>query len=223
MSALETLRAIAAGDRAARGLLQDCRYQGCGVRAFGRAPILEHFRAYPLDLAAARPIVETPRAIALIDPAAGTALIADLSDGHIARLWRLGDTLADAPSPPAVSVPVDPDCSQLAGGLLFRAADHPELAPEHEAMIAALEPVFASADPTAFRVRAAITRAFSQGPRGVALAALQVWSAGGHRARRDTHALVSFLAPGGALAHHALIVDTAGGRAAHARAWTPRL
>jgi hypothetical protein len=88
--------------------------------------ILAGFVARPFDLEGELLSVETPQAAALIGE--GRALVADLYDGRIGRMWRVGGEPAQRPEQ-AIDVAFDPDMSQERGDLSFRAEDHPTLDP----------------------------------------------------------------------------------------------
>ena len=105
--AFAVLRDIAAGRAPSDGaLLQNCRLEGFGTRAFGREPILDLFRRAPIDLSEAPGALESPHAILAMQD--DKAIVADLYDGRVTRLWVLGVEVLDAPEA-AVSVPHDLD------------------------------------------------------------------------------------------------------------------
>ena len=130
MNAEATLRALAAGKSPPQSgaLLQPCRLAAFGAETYGEEAIIESFRRAPLDEREpqSRSITADHAALVWDDK----ALIADLADGYVARLWRLG------PGTPlarecAVSVPFDPVLAQSRDLTGFRASDHPGLDPKH--------------------------------------------------------------------------------------------
>lgn len=196
--------------------LQDCRFEGLGTRAFGRAAIARLIADHPLPVA---PVTAHAAGHACAfgeSDGAPFALFADLSDGHIARLWRLGTASASARAPALllVDVPHDPDRSQHAPGVGFRAADHPALAAAHQDAVAALADRIAD-------TRALVLRAFSDGDRAAALLAV-TQHAPGAAPRGVMRAVLLTFAGGVVVAHH--VVDDGAGRAASdARPWLPRV
>ncbi len=171
MSVAAHLRALAEGRRPADdGLLGACRLEWRGAEAYGEEAILELFRAAPFAPEGAK-LVETACSAAWIG--ADAALVADVYDGRIGRLWRIG--MGDAPEPePAVSVAFDPDLRQQRGDVLLRAEDHPELARDQvERLIEAGRALTAAHDgPPLHRARAWAVRAFTAGDDTAALFAV---------------------------------------------------
>ena len=173
MSARDGLIALARGEKPGDRLLGACRMHWAGAEAFGEEAVLELFRAAPLDLTDAT-VVETGLGAALVDEDA--ALVADLYDGRIGRLWRLG--AGEPPEgEPFVAVAFDPDLRQERGHVYLRAEDHPALP------AAAVETVLAAGHalvdvPGAHRARAFALRAFGNGERSVALFAVHLLSGG---------------------------------------------
>lgn len=165
MSAIDALRRLAAGERPGDRLLGACRMMWAGAEAFGEEAILEDFRAAPLDCAAFD-AVETAHGAALAG--ADVALAADLYDGRIGRIWRVG---AGAPAPePAVSVAFDPDLRQERGGVYMRAEDLPELAEDARAgILRAGHALLAQSDTPLHRARAFVVRGFGDAARSAAL------------------------------------------------------
>ena len=176
MSARDAMVALAAGDREAvrraDRLLGSCRLMWAGAEAFGEEAVLELFRASPLDLADAT-LVETGRSAALVGDDA--ALVADLYEGRIGRLWRIGS--GEPPeAEPFVAVAFDPDLRQERGHVHFRAEDHPDLPGDgREALLAAGRTLIDV--PGAHRARAFAARAFGEGGR----AAASTWQRGTQR------------------------------------------
>ena len=136
MSALDNLRLLGRGDTPPNdGLLGNARCAWGRGELIGEEAILAAFcdRPFAADNAFA---IETGQSAGLIGDE--DALIADIFDGRIGRLWRVGRGV-EFPSEPAVDVAFDPDMRQQRGDLYFRAEDHPELD------AAAAEPVLAAA------------------------------------------------------------------------------
>ncbi len=213
MSAVDHLRAIARGAAAPDdGLLGNARCGWGKSELIGEESILAAFCADPFvgDDALA---VETDASAAIIGK--DDALIADVYDGRIGRLWRVGRGLA-SPDEPAVHVAFDPDMRQLRGDVHFRAEDHPELdASGAERLLAAARShVDQVRRAGALRARAFVVRAFGDGERGAGLLSVYAMSNASARSVGFSHAVVGF-APG---VGDAVVV------AEHSppQAWTPR-
>ena len=125
MTALDHLRALARGERPADdGLLGNTRCAWGGGELVGEEAILAAFCAKPFaadnDLLA----IETGQSAALI--ARGDALVADIYDQRIGRLWRVGSGVAMPPEQ-RVDVAFDADMRHERGDVFFHAEAHPEL------------------------------------------------------------------------------------------------
>lgn len=162
MSAFEALEAVAAGETPPRGALSGTsRLEWQGGEAYGEEAVLESFRRARLDLAAGSAI-STPGTMLWTD--GQTALVADLYDERLGRLWRIGPGRAPAREP-AVAVPFDVDLKQDRRDVLWRHDDHPWLAPEHAAAIETLARGIAAPSAQDHRVRVFVLRAFSSEDR----------------------------------------------------------
>lgn len=209
MSIADHLAALAAGRRPADdGMLGNCRLEWRGGEAYGEEAILEAFRLAPFD-GTGSVLIETPASAAWIGYEG--ALVADVYDGRIGRLWRIGD--GEAPEPePAVSVAFDPDLRQSRGDVLIEATDHPDLAADAlPEVIAAGHALLASdAPPPLHRARAFCVRAFTAASETAALFAV--------------HRLTGGAVRGGGFGYAAVMIGGAS-VADHApdRPWTPRL
>lgn len=123
MSGVSHLRSLAQGQLPANdGLLGNTRCAWGGVDLLSQEAIVAAFAAQPFDLEGEVHTVETAQGAALIG--AEEALYADLYDGRIGRLWRIGSVPALAPEP-AIDVAFDADMRQERGDLSFCAEDHP--------------------------------------------------------------------------------------------------
>jgi hypothetical protein len=169
MSGLIHLRAVAKGIRPLDdGLLGNARCAWGGTDLLSEEAVLAAFAARPINTDSEVLAVETAQCAALIGP--NWALVADLYDGRIGRLWRVGEG-AEREAEPHVDVAFDPDMRQERGDLFFRPEDHPDLLPE------AIEPLLAGARGLVergrmrgkLRVRAFAVRAFGDGSAGAAL------------------------------------------------------
>ncbi|WP_426169614.1 hypothetical protein [Sandarakinorhabdus sp. DWP1-3-1] len=167
MTDIATLRALAAG-QAADGLLHMCRLAAFGVELYGVPAILEGFRAAPLQLAADCDGIELPGHLAIVD--GDRALIADVGEGGIARMWRLGPGLPGA-AEPRIDVAFDPALTQAGSGLAFAASDHPALAPAGVARVLAIGDGIPQAFPDG-RSHVFVVRAFGDDAHGAALFAV---------------------------------------------------
>ena len=203
-------------------LLQNCRFEGFGGSAYGGETIREAFRPHARDGSQVQVVAAHVGAAAFGVDAQGrpAALVADLHQGWVTRLWRLGEARGADPGATFVSVPADLDLDQRGGRLAFSAAEHPELAPAAAAQVSALGDGWLFEPPAALagrlsRVRPIILRAFSQEGRTAVLARFEgasgVGLAGAYAA-----ALLN-----GPESH--TLVDSAGLEATLAAGWTPRL
>ncbi len=209
MSILQHFAALATGQRPADdGLLGNCRFEWRGTEACGEEAILEIFRGAPFDSAQAL-LVETAAAAAWIGP--NGALIADLYDGRIGRLWRIGEGHAPPPEP-AVSVAFDPDLRQARGDISIDPADHPELAADMlgDVVAAGHALLMEGAPKPIHRARAFCVRAFSGTNGTAALFAVHCLTGGAVRSGGFGYAAVRI--GGASVADHAPDI-----------AWTPRL
>lgn|GEM_PF-1612933 len=217
----EDLLALAAGHLPA-AVVPACRLEGFGVETFGREAIGALVARYPAasdDWLTAR----TGTAVAVGGAGAeGPVLFADLHDGMIVRIWRLGAAVGLQPVS-GVDVAADDDLHQSRRLVLFDAPDHPALTGGGAAAIVAAAERAAAADfglaEPPLRSRVFVRRAFSDGASHVALFGLSVLANG---ARRQPIAF-NMLAWCEGDAPPRLLVDRAGLAAAQAKAWAPHL
>lgn len=218
MTALATLRALAAGEPVANGaLLQTCRLAAGGSEFYGEEEILARFRSAPT-------LTDEPLSLASASHAAlfwpGTALFADLAGEHIARLWLLGPG-APAARETSVAVPFDPDMAQSPGDLAFAASDHPGLSPGDVGRVMQAGRDLATdwrdaSDQPGLRARAFAIRAFSEGSTCAALFAVHVLSGDAVRRAGFVHAAVMLGGSG-------LTVQDSAGESALDAEWRPRI
>jgi hypothetical protein len=214
MSAVETLRALAAGARPVSGLLHTARLEAFGVEAYGEEAILESLRRKPMQASAGATVIKAPGHLAICDK--DTALFADLYGENIARIWRLGDGRPVA-AEPGVSVAFDPDLSQVRGDVFFNRSDHPELAEDCvDAAMASGHRVLI--DVAAYRARAFAIRAFGTARSFAVLFAVYRLSGDGMRTSG-----FSMAAAVGDLNGVRCITDAVGQAAVEVRPWTPRI
>jgi len=186
--------ADAFADLAASGaspmLLGNCKLEWAGTEIYGEEAIAEAFRAAPLSGDENTLFIESAHNAAWF--ANGSALFADLYDGRIGRLWRLGAGEPPAREP-AVSVAFDPDLRQQRGAVLARAADHPLLDLAHLAPLeaAAAKLIAAPVGDSQHRARAFLFRAFSSGEQAAALFAVHRLSGGEVRSSSFAFAAVA--------------------------------
>lgn len=192
-------------------VLQTCRFEGSGGQLYGREAIGDHLRALPLG-----PVWldrETARLGVWADQ--DHALVADLIDGHIQRLWLIGPTATLSP-PPAVDLPLDPDLAQARPAIRFDPSDHPELAAGDADRLG-----LALADRAAWGLaapRPLVLRAASLGPTIAALVRLEGEAPEGPPRPIGFNALI-LIGPDGPERR----LDLAGQAQAVARSWSPRL
>jgi len=217
MSAMKTLRRVARGERPAHGLLHTARLSALGTEFYGEEAIVACFRGAPMALPDAAVSIEAPGHVLLADGA--QAIFADLAEGGIARLWRLGEGAPTVPER-AVAVAFDPDLSQARGDVLMAASDHPALAADAvDRVVAAGQALVADARPgPTLRVRAFVVRAFGTAGEGAALFAVyRIAGPGPHTAGFSS--AVAWWTPAGS----GCVRDHAGEAAIAMRAWTPRI
>lgn len=220
MSAVEALKALAAGDRPASGLLHTARLEAFGVEAYGEEAIVECFRGETLDVSDAVTVIEAPGHVALFEDE--NALFADTSGDKIARIWRLSAGL-HLDDEPQVSVVFDPDLLQTRGDVFFAASDHLALAADAvDAVLLAGRTIARADDPdddqSAYRTRAFAIRAFGTAMQGAALFA--VYRLTGDPVRESGFAMAAARwTPDGLQ----IVRDRSGEAAASLRPWTPRI
>lgn len=213
MSAIDYLRAIGRGETPANdGLLGNARCGWGRGELMGEESILAAFCARPFADADAVPI-QTAQGVALIGQ--DDALIADVYDGRIGRLWRVGDGVA-LPHEPAVDVAFDLDMRQQRGEVLFRADDHPELSPAccERVLDAARAHVSQLRRTGALRSRAFVVRAFGTEDATAALLAVHTM---GNETNRTAGFSYAILAVGAQDASARIVGDRT--RPSH---WSPR-
>ena len=223
MSGAGLLARLAAGRADAFDrVLQNTRFEGFGSAAYGAEAIHALFRGRP-TMAEDAVQVTGASAAALIGrdgEGAGFALYADLHDGWVTRLWRLGAGATAPGAPPSTSVPADFDLNQRGGRLAFDAGDHPALAPDYAETVAALGERWLRDAPVEVvggleRARFLVLRAMSEEDRVAALFRVQGASSQG---------LAGFyaLAVVEPSAQH-VVVDAVGAKVALAAPWAPVL
>ena len=172
MSGLDNLRSLAQGKRPSNdGLLGNARCAWGRGELLSEESVLAGFAARPFALEGELLGVETPQGAALIGD--DRALVADLYNGRIGRMWRVGGGLEVSPEQ-AIDVAFDADMSQQRGDLNFRSEDHPNLDPAAaERLLAAgrdlIEQVRSEGK---LRVRGFVLRAFGDSQASAALLSL---------------------------------------------------
>lgn len=194
-------------------VLQTCRFEGLGGRLYGREAIGDALAALRPTLSAALLDVQTDRLGLWMD--GPHAVIADLNDGHVGRLWLLS-ARSSLEAGPRVDVPFDADLAQAIWRPSLDPRDNPGLEPgdTHRLTEAVADWPF---DDLA-RPRPVVLRAASVGKIVVALVRVE-----GER-RTGSATPVAFngaivLRPEGTTYR----VDEAGRAQAFAQPWTPRL
>jgi hypothetical protein len=184
MTMLSILRAIAAGDT--DQVLGPTRLAVGGHELFGIEAVADAFRRDPLELGDddTPPLfAESARQAAVLH--GGQAMFADLYDGRIGRLWRVG-AAPSSPPEPRVAVAFDPDLRQARGDLLFDPADHPGLDADAHGIVRAAALALLTAP--AWRARAFAIRAFGDAEAGAVLFAVHRLSADPMRVGGFVHA-----------------------------------
>ncbi len=217
---MSVLRDLAAGRRP-HAIAPHCRLEGFGTEAFAIEPIMSLLRSTPRELTGGTLVESAGAAVLLATQGRPCALFADLNDGVLVRLWRLGPPLAEPlPVRPRVDVAVDHDLSQLRPARpFFDPAAHPELHGDLGGAIeAALAFDLATGEPE-LRRHLFVRRAFTSGDTDVALFGVSILTDAPRRRPLDCNLLV-VAGPGAA---PRMILDHAGLAAAQQRAWVPRL
>ncbi len=220
MSAVDTLRMLAAGGRPESGLLHTLRLEAFGIEMYGEEAVLDSFRGDALDLDDTATVVEASGHVAIFDH--DMALVADLYGTNIARLWRLGGG-GHRDAEREISVVFDPDLAQARGEVFFAASDHPQLSVDAADQVRLAGRTIARADDpdddhSTYRTRAFVIRAFGNAVEGVALFA--VYRLTGDPVRESGFAMAAARwTPAGL---H-IVRDRAGEAAASLRPWTPRV
>jgi hypothetical protein len=213
VSAVDTLRILAAGKRPMTGLLHTARLEAFGVEIYGEEAIVEAFRRAPYDFSETATIIDVASHIAMFD--GDMAIVADVAGDNIARIWRLGtgDPLVHEPS---ISVAFDPDLAQANGDVVTRGTDHPELAVEALESVRLAGQAIARAATDAYRTRASTIRAFGSVAEGAALFA--VYRLTGDPARNSGFAMAAALWTSAGME---IVRDRVGEAAVSLRPWTP--
>jgi hypothetical protein len=105
-------------------LLHTAMLEGWGSQAYGEEAVLEAVRRAPIGTTH-WDVVEGPAGLAIFGD--DVAWFADTVDGHLRRIWRLGDG-ALLPREPAIAVAFDPDLRQARGDVITDAGDPIEVA-----------------------------------------------------------------------------------------------
>lgn len=171
MSAIDHLRAIGRGDTPPDdGLLGNARCAWGGSELVGEEAIVAAFCEAPFDHGDVVAI-ETAHCAALVGET--DAVIADVYDGRIGRLWRVGSSVNFGVEP-AIDVAFDTDLQQRRGDICFRAEDHPDLAPDAAAIVlsAARDHIDKVRRAGSLRVRGFVIRAFGNAQSAAALLAV---------------------------------------------------
>jgi hypothetical protein len=212
MSDVEIFLTVLRGRRPDRGLLHSCRLHAYGSEVYGEEATIARLASDDSDVPDDPVVVARSGHIALFS--SGWAAVADVADGGIARIWRLGSG-ARMPGEARVSVAFDPDLSQAVPSLFFDPADHPALDDAGAERVALLGMGLARMSSRA-RVRAFAIRAFGDGEEGAALFACY---------HRWDHGVCGFV-------HHAVhwhgadsdaVFDEPDMEVAASTPWTPRV
>jgi hypothetical protein len=192
-------------------LLAACRTQAYGAEAFGGVMACQMFARQPAPLSREPYVLATDQNLAIFDADAKgqeQAIFADLYDGHVGRLWRLGAGTTDSDAEPALAMAVDVMMSQLRAPVALSAGDHPRLDPAATAPLRQLAAAVATMNPQGDGAivdgRAFVVRAFTQADRGAALLAV---SQPGRT--RQIYAAASFRFGAAGLTHSSIIFDRA--------------
>ena len=215
MSGLDNLRALVQGTCPSNdGLLGNARFSWGRSELISEEAILASFATHPFDLDGQILSVETPSSAVLMGE--NSAVVADLYEGKIGRLWRVGGEVQH-PSEKAIDVAFDVDMRQERGALSFRAEDHFEIDP------GAVDVLLSSANNLIdkirregnLRSRGFVVRAFGDKQLSAALLSLFTLDNGLSRSASFTYAVVGIGSSDGEV--HAVRDQS------KPRDWTPRL
>jgi hypothetical protein len=184
MNASSSLQSVADGIADPHAIWGGCRLEWGGVELFGIEAIADLFQHSPLS---GDGFMQFGGRSFAIMANAESALLGEILDGVIVRLWRTGGTCA-VQGELGIVVAFDTDLLQQRGDVFFAAADHAELHSHAEygdvadfvrdhARAAAQDAAAAGF----FRPRAFVTRAYGDAAQGAALFTLQGLSAGAVR------------------------------------------
>ena len=229
--ALESLRSVAAGlPGSERELLHTCRLEAFGGESIGYRSVGETLRRAPLVIAAQPHCLGTAATLAVLDAATSgeaTAFFADLYDGRIGRLWRIGPRNGlRLPRDPAISVPFDPLLSQLAPSVAIDEREFPEL--DKDALPAVRELVagycdngFEATPDRSVRRTAFVVRAVSQDDNSALLLAVHELATGPVRRKSLRFAAVFCRFDGNSIVQSIASCDHSIDEAWMPRVWSP--
>ncbi|MGB6229526.1 MAG: hypothetical protein WBF53_05305 [Litorimonas sp.] len=192
MTAIADLRRIAQGQRPEDdGLLGSARYRSGSLDLIGEEDILSEFRRQPIDFGDTDVSLASDRSAVLLSDRG--ALFADLYDGRVGRIWRIGQAAGSATPTPSISVAFDVDLHQSRREwIAFRAEDHPDLASHiQDILLEASMTLLSELSKEALRVRGFVVRAFSDGDAAAALLSVYILSRGERRSPQSRYAVVS--------------------------------
>ena len=214
-SPLETISDLLAGrPSAAQALLGPCRTSAYGGEAFGGVMACEVFARQPSPLSPNVHLVATDAALAVFDVDAEgreQAVFADLFDGRLGRLWRLGGGATDGAAEPALFMASDPVMTQVRSDTAFLGSDHPEL--DNDAVPALLElarlvaHLHREGGAEVVEARAFVVRAFNADDRAAALFFVEQALGPDVRRRIRFWAAAAFRFSAAGLTHHRIVQD----------------
>jgi hypothetical protein len=212
MSVLETLHILAAGKRPSAGLLHTIRLEAFGIEVYGEEAVVETFRHAPFEITDDARIVDVGNHVSIFD--GQIAIFADVSNGNISRIWRLGDG-DPLEGERGISVAFDPDLTQTRGDVLFSSSDHANL--ERDCVESAIATGHLMLDMfTSYRARAFCIRAFGTKESFATLFA--VYHLSGESERTSGYSLSATIWDG---TRAKAVNDSVGQDALDLRRWTP--
>ena len=215
IAVIDVLNSILGGrPEAAKMLLGSVRTWAYGGEAFGGAMTCEVFARQPSQFSATPHVVQTDRGMALFDAADGDgslAIFADLYNGKIGRLWRLGGGTRDATAEAGLFVAADHVMSQIRSDVAFQCDDHPDLNPDAASSLLRVASETAHLDRDGendvVEGRAFVVRAFSEGDRAAALFFIEQARGEDKRQRRRFYAAAAFRFSSAGLTHQHSVID----------------
>jgi hypothetical protein len=179
MNASSSLQNLADGTADPHAIWGGCRLEWGGVELFGIEAIADLFQHSPLP---GDSFTQFGGRSFAIMANAELALLGEILDGVIVRLWRTCGTSA-VQGEPGIVVAFDTDLLQQRGDVFFAAADHTDLLSDAADFVRdhARAAAQNAASAGFFRPRAFVTRAYGDAAQGAALFTLQGLSAGAVR------------------------------------------
>jgi hypothetical protein len=212
-AAARALATLMAGERPAEeGLLHTARLEGWGSLAYGEEAVLAAVRRAPAG-ESNWDVVGSANVVAMFGD--DLALFADVTEGRLRRVWRLGPGPC-LPRESAVFVAFDPDMNQARGDV-FGDPDNPD----HEAIAVAGTMILREVG--GFRIRAFPIRTIRSGDDLAILFAIYRLGDGPARSCGFSYAAARLRLQDGAIVSSRIVRDAAGEAAVAEQPMLPRI